>query len=102
MRGVESVEISAFSGKDWEGNATFSPAVTVPGVFIWPRTSSEDASAGEVIIDGLNVFIPPPTAVDARDRITARGKVYEVAGVPGEYVLGRARGTMVVLKRAGA
>jgi hypothetical protein len=102
MRGTESVEISAWQSKDWEGNDVFSDPVSVPDCHIWPRTSTEDASAGQVIIGGLNVFIPPPTVIDARDRISARGKTYEVAGDPGEYVLGRARGTMVVLKRAGA
>lgn len=100
MRGAERVEIQEYGEADWTGKRPKLEPKTAKGCVIWPRTEPET----EVPIDGLNLYIPPgePTPT-AGASVTARGKQYEIEGVPGEYVAtsGADKGTIVALKRAG-
>ena len=106
MRGRETIQIlpSAGSTSDNEPLPAGDP-VPVKNCIIWPRRSSEDNDRGSVIIEGFNVYLPPGSRVPkAVDKIVARGKTWEVEGVPGQFVSpsGRDKGTLVVLKRVGA
>lgn len=75
--------------------------VDVPGCKLWPRVSTE--TGREVIIEGHGVKAPPPRgsvpAIDARGTVKARGKEYEVDGVPGLFP-GKAQ--ILYLKRVGS
>lgn len=104
-RGSETVTIHPYPGKTPTGDLKPAlPTKTAQGCIIWPRTN-QDLEKGDVIIDGLNVYVPPgePRATDARDQVTARGKKYEIDGPPGDYVkpAGDDAGQIIVLKRLG-
>lgn len=74
----------------------------VAGCKVFPRTSIETGT--EVIIDGLGVKAPPPRgdvvpALNARGQVKARGKTWDIDGVPGLFP-GKAQ--LVYLKRVGS
>lgn len=102
--GSETVSILPEQPKDAHGDPVgeVPDPITVESCIIWPRTSTEEGR-GEVIIDGLNVYMPPETAVlpGPKDDVMARGERYAVDGKPGEYVskAGMEKGTIVVLGR---
>lgn len=105
MRGSETIQIVPSGGHDSDGDPIpGGDPVVVKGCIIWPRYSTEDDSRGEIIIDGLNLYIPPgkPTP-GVLDEVIARGGTYAVDGVPGEFVSpgGRDKGAMVALKKVG-
>lgn len=105
MRGTETIKVVRPGGTDWRGDPVGTPTEhTVKGCVIWPRTSTEDNTRGEVIIDGYNVFTPPDPDIEATDQIEARGELWEVEGRPGDYRTagGRKKGVWVILKRVGA
>jgi hypothetical protein len=103
-RGSETVYIQPEQAKDAHGDpvGVAPEPVQVDECVVWPRSSTEEGR-GEVIIDGLNVYMPPETAVlpGPKDDVIARGERYAVDGVPGEYINkgGAEKGTIVVLKR---
>ncbi len=103
-RGSETVYIQPEQARDSHGDPVGDPPepVQVDECVVWPRSSTEEGR-GEVIIDGLNVYMPPETAVlpGPKDDVIARGERYAVDGVPGEYINkgGLDKGTVVVLKR---
>ena len=102
--GVETVALVPERETDSHGDPVGDAPepVEVRGAITWPRTSTEEGR-GEVIIDGLNVFLPPgsPTP-DPKGQVIARGTVWEVDGQPGVYTKnGNEKGTIVVLKRRG-
>jgi hypothetical protein len=105
MRGNETVTVKRPAPKDWQGDPTGPDAeFEIPNCQLWPRSSTEDAARGRVIIDGLNLFIPPGSAnsVYATDTVVVRGDEYSVVGVPGSYDLkGKPKGMIVVLSRTG-
>lgn len=105
MRGSETVVLVKLGPPDRFGQRTEVSRTYVPGCIIWPRQRGDAAEQGAVIIDGLNVFMPPGVAdPSAVDRIEARGKSYEIEGVPGDYrnTAGRKLGLQIVLRRVGA
>lgn len=106
MRGNETVHVVRPGEVDWQGDPVGDPAeFDIPNCQLWPRTSTEDASEGRVIIDGWNLYVPPRSAntVYATDVVTVRGEDFNVEGVPGKYDLkGKDKGMIVVLKRVGA
>lgn len=107
---IESIQVKPFTGKSPTGQLTFGPPRTIKGCKIWPRTSDE-IEAGGTVIDGLNIYIPPradpaattetPVAIKANDRIVARGKEWDVDGVPGEYRPNSGVKTILMTKRVG-
>lgn len=106
MRGAETIHVKRPSEPDWQGDPS-GPAAEFDIQFcqLWPRSSTEDAAAGRVIIEGWNVYIPPGSAnsVYATDTVVVRGVEYSVVGVPGKYDLkGKDKGMIVVLSRTGA
>jgi hypothetical protein len=105
-RGSETVTVLASLGRDSDGDHQHeSPGRIITGCIIAPRFSDEDATGGQKIIEGLMLYLPPGNVPPlAEDRVMARGKAYEVDGVPGEFVNkgGVDKGTMVYLKREGA
>lgn len=102
-KGSEVVTVSALGTRDRVGDLTPGAAkFTRQDAVIWPRTSTEDASRGEVVIDGLNIFLPGemPAEVLASDIVEARGKKWAIDGVPGDYrKKGRKLGLLIVVKR---
>lgn len=77
-------------------------AVAIPGCKVWPRTSTETGT--EVIIDGLGVKTPARlpaglTEIKATGRVKARGKTWEIDGVPGLF---SGKGYLLYLKRVGS
>lgn len=105
-RGSETVTILPSTGVDSDGDSLPSgPSRTVTGCIIAPRFSDEDAAGGPKIIEGLMLYLPPGTAAPSfEDRVNARDKVYEIDGVPGEFVSkgGADKGVLVYLKREGS
>lgn len=103
-QGRESITIQHYGPPDdFGGRQPEGDPVQVGGCHIWPRTSTENADRGVVVISGLNVFVPPGVDVRPTDRITARDKEYDVEGEPGDYRRsGRAIGLLVVLKKVGS
>ncbi len=65
---------------------------------VWPRTSTENADRGVVIIQGLNMKLPAGDPITAFDLVTARGEDWDVDGVPGVYPN---KAVLVVLKKVG-
>lgn len=102
--GTETVFILPEQPRDRHGDPTGDPLaeIQVDGAITWPRTSVEEGR-GEVIIAGLNVFLPPDSPKPGpKDRMRARDTVYEVDGEPGVYLKGGAeKGTLVNLKKVG-
>ena len=91
---IETIQVKPFIRQLPTGQKEYGPPRDIKGCKIWPRTNAE-VDAGGAIIDGLNIYIPPladsaattenPVAIKATDRVIARGKEWEVDGVPGEY-----------------
>lgn len=106
IRGNETITVKRPAPVDWQGDPTGPPdEFEIPFCQLWPRSSTEDAAAGRVIIEGWNVYIPPGSAntVYATDTVVIRGDEYSVVGVPGKYDLkGRDKGMIVVTSRTGA
>jgi len=101
--GAEEIQVIQMSEPDhWEQRTVLGER-TITGCAIWPRSSTEDGHRGMVLIEGLNVFIPPGETVAASDRIVARGEEFEVDGEPGLYrdKRGRDKGMWVALTKAG-
>lgn len=104
--GTETVVLQAPTAKDNHGDplpdAEQPAPVTVQGCITWPRTSTEEGR-GEVILDGLNVFLPPGAPQpDPKGTVTARGTVWEIDGAPALWLKGGTeKGTTLVLKRRG-
>lgn len=102
--GTEVVYILPERARDRHGDPTgAAPAeIEVRGAVTWPRTSIEEGR-GEVIIAGLNVFLPGGAPKPGpKDQMRARDEVYDVDGEPGTYLKGGVeKGTIVNLKKVG-
>lgn len=97
----ESIVLVPPTTVDWQGDPTGAAGlqVTVEGCKVWPRTSSEDAARGSIVIDGLNVWIPSTQIeITAQHKVKARGETYNVEGVPGYYA---GKGILVALEKVG-
>lgn len=61
----------------------------VQGCAIWPSDTSgsnENAQAGDLIVTGYTVLVPPDVEVLATDRMRlADGQTYEIVGTPGVW-----------------
>ena len=90
----EIIQVKPFVKQGPTGQKEYGPPRTIKGCKIWPRVSKEIEEGG-AITDGLNIYVPPradpaatreaPVAIKATDRIVARGKEWEVDGVPGDF-----------------
>jgi hypothetical protein len=103
-QGTETVTIFPPVALDSHGDPAGDTPDPIPvrGCITWPRTSTEEGR-GEIVIDGLNVFMPAGAPQpDAKARMGARGSVWEIDGAPGLYLKGGTeKGTIVALKRRG-
>jgi len=90
---------------DRHGNASKTWAAPVPvGVYAFdPGSTSEPREPGlnRVIVEPT-VYLPPDVVFAPDDRVTARGKVYEVEGDTREWrhTDGTLRGNVATLRRA--
>lgn len=90
---TELIVVEPYVKKGPTGQREYGTPREIGGCKIWPRTS-DDVEDG-AILDGLNIAftarndpaftVEQPCAVNANDRITARGKQWEVEGVPGDF-----------------
>lgn len=103
MAQPETVIIKPYVGKSPTGQITYGPTRTVTGCTVWPRTTDE-IEAGGAIIDGLNIYKAGAdlASVKANDRITARGKEWDIDGVPAEYRPNSGQKVILQTKRVGS
>ena len=59
---------------------------TVPDCLFAPGASRELEVNANTVQDDGTVFAPPGTRVDAHDQVRIRGRLYEVAGTPREWL----------------
>lgn len=74
--------------EDAHGNPVdvWGPPVTVQGCAFDPGSSTESHDgARDQVVSLPRVFAPPGTVVGARDRVTVRGKLFQVKGAPADY-----------------
>jgi hypothetical protein len=57
----------------------------VAGCAVAPRTSTENVDARDQIIEGLTVWPPAGTDIQATDKIRRGGVLYEIDGDPGAW-----------------
>jgi hypothetical protein len=81
----ETVVIVRRGPQDRDGDRPVLGEDPVDGCNVWPRTSSERAERGEVIIAGLGIAFPRGTEIEAQDQVKARGDTWDIEGVPGDY-----------------
>lgn len=99
MADAEEVQIVTPAKTDQNGDPIGTDGLPrTEQAVVWPRTSTEDADRGVIIIAGLNMKLPAGDPITALDVVTARGEDWDVDGVPGVY-LGKA--VLVVLKKVG-
>lgn len=101
---IETIQIKPFVGQSPTGVKTYGPPRDVKGCKIWPRVSKE-IDEGGAITDGLNIYVPPgadAVGVKATDRVLARGKEWEVDGVPGMYWPSSGQKVIFMTKKVGA
>lgn len=108
---IETIQVKPFIKKGPTGQAEYGSPRSIKGCKIWPRTSAE-MDAGGAIIEGLNIYVPPqadsaattenPVAIRATDRVIARGKEWEIDGVPGEFRPNSGVKVIFMTKRVGA
>jgi hypothetical protein len=104
MRGKETVVVERAGAPDWQGDPTGATTTfELTGCQLWPRSSTEDSARGRVILEGWNVYVPPPSEeVLPTDVLVIRGERHNVEGVPGRYDLkGRDKGTIIVTSKEG-
>jgi hypothetical protein len=107
---TETITVEPFIKKGPTGQREYGDPREIKGCKIWPRTSSEAEDGA--ILDGLNVYVPPradplattelPVAIKANDRITARGKDWEIDGAPGEFRPSSGVKVIMQVKRVGS
>ncbi len=99
MADTEDIQVITPAKTDQNGDPIGADGAprTVQAV-VWPRTSSEDADRGIIIIQGLNMKLPAGDPITAIDVVTARGEDWEVEGAPGVYLN---KAVIVVLKKVG-
>jgi hypothetical protein len=108
---IETIQVRPYIKKGPTGEKEFGEPREIKGCKIWPRTGDE-IDAGGAIIDGLNIYVPPrsdpaatpqvPVAIKATDRILARGKEWDVDGVPGEFRPNSGVKVILMTKKVGA
>lgn len=61
--------------------------ITVTGVGVEPRPSTEQLEAGRnAVVDGFTLYMPAGTAIGAHNRVIVRGGTYDVLGDAAEWV----------------
>ena len=82
MKGNEVVTLTRPGEPDWQGDRAPGGVYTLRGCQLWPRSSTEDATQGRVILEGWNVYVPAgQPLVEATDTLTIRGEQHQVVGV---------------------
>jgi len=75
------------SGKDTYGNDTYAEARTdIPDCVVQTSISSEQIEFTDQVSDGLTIFFPYGTDVDAIDAVEYKGIRYEMQGNPSVWV----------------
>lgn len=107
MRG-ETVYRSAFTGPgsdDAHGNSadSWGSDAAIHGCMFAPGSDQEPFEAGRnAVVSTPTLYAPAGTVAGPRDRITVRGKAYEVVGYPGDWrwpVDNRGAGVVIALRR---
>lgn len=81
-----SIVSEGITGQDGLGNDTHGTVeIPIPGCAVYPRTSTESNDGRSQVVEGLTVLAPWGTTIDPHAMIRARGKDWEVIGVPGEW-----------------
>ena len=67
---------------DW----TNPTSVVVEGVAVEPRPSSGPLQdARNAVVSGYSLYMPTGTAIGPQNRVTVRGKTYDVLGEPADW-----------------
>jgi hypothetical protein len=69
-------------GNDVAGSPT---EIDVPGCAVAPRTSNEDVTGRDQVIEGLTVWMPAGTDVRPTDRVRRAGVLYDIDGDAGAW-----------------
>lgn len=97
-KGSETIVVRPFLETDF-GEDVFGEPYEIRRCFILPKYSRED----ETVVTGYTVWFNRPADVrkiQARDEVTARGEVFQVDGVPGDWVKQRYEATELHLTMA--
>src|SRR5687768_1822843 len=107
---LETTQVKPFVKQGPSGQKEYGELREIKGSKIWPRTRKE-LEAGGATSDGLNIDAPAragpaataevPVAIKATDRILARGKEWEVDGVPGDFRPSSGVKVLLMAKRVG-
>lgn len=88
----ESIWVIRDGKPDRFGDVVAGEPIEVKGCRVVPRTSTSDATRGEVPIDGFLVFAAPASLKDVpdgevlpTDRVRVRGRLQDVDGFPADY-----------------
>jgi hypothetical protein len=72
--------------RDAQGNDTYVETSTdIDDATVWPRTGSENPQAGDLVITGRNLLLPPGVTVAATDQFIVAGLTYDVDGDAGDW-----------------
>lgn len=93
------------SGYDELGSVVWATEdVPVSNSVVYPETGSEAQGASDTATGRLVWLAPPGMAVSVSDRVTARGRLYEVDGEPLDYghhaITGARARVQVMLRRS--
>lgn len=98
--GSTSDPYSGATQDDW----TSPSSTSVTGVAVEPRPSGEPLQdARNQVTSGFTLYLPPGTAITARNRVTVRGETYNVVGEAADWrspFTGWEPGTVVQVERS--
>ena len=66
--------------RDWESENVDS--ITISGCSVQPASVTRDFTRSENVEKGMTLFAPPTADIQLGDRITYKGKQYEIDGEP--------------------
>lgn len=73
------------AGEDDDGNDAWSETNIVTRAALYPLESVENTDAQDTSIQRINVVFKPPVGLLVTDKLSARGKLWDVDGESGDY-----------------